>query len=128
MNDDEILRENPELEFIRQWAEAFERQQYEVALSILVRALSFAEKRNSDPFVEHFIKLRALTQARLALISADPSLTEANLREREAAEKLCSFCGRRTKEVLLMVAGAYAFICDQCIRICSDILASKRSQ
>ena len=34
----------------------------------------------------------------------------------------CSFCGKRQNEVLKLIAGPVAFICDECITLCVDIL------
>ncbi|MFZ0664532.1 MAG: ClpX C4-type zinc finger protein [Acidimicrobiales bacterium] len=36
----------------------------------------------------------------------------------------CSFCGRTEEEVKKLIAGADAFICDQCVAVCSEILAA----
>jgi len=35
----------------------------------------------------------------------------------------CSFCGKSQCEVLKLVAGPAAFICDECIELCRDIIA-----
>ena len=37
-------------------------------------------------------------------------------------EPVCSFCGKRQHEVLRMIAGIDAFICDECIMMCNDII------
>ena len=34
----------------------------------------------------------------------------------------CSFCGKSQHEVLRLIAGPEAFICDECIELCNDIL------
>ena len=34
----------------------------------------------------------------------------------------CSFCGKAQHEVKKMIAGPTVFICDECIKLCSDIL------
>lgn len=34
----------------------------------------------------------------------------------------CSFCCRHKNEVRRIIAGLYAFICDECILVCVDIL------
>jgi ClpX C4-type zinc finger len=34
----------------------------------------------------------------------------------------CSFCGKPKNEVLQLVAGPYAFICDECVLLCVGIL------
>lgn len=34
----------------------------------------------------------------------------------------CSFCGKSQNEVKKLIAGATAFICDECISLCSDVI------
>jgi transcription elongation factor Elf1 len=34
----------------------------------------------------------------------------------------CSFCGKSETQVRKMIAGAAAFICDECIRVCVEVL------
>ncbi len=34
----------------------------------------------------------------------------------------CSFCGKSQKEVNRLIAGSSIFICDECVRLCSDVL------
>ena len=36
----------------------------------------------------------------------------------------CSFCGKSQDEVNKLIAGTTAFICDECIHLCSDVLKS----
>jgi hypothetical protein len=35
----------------------------------------------------------------------------------------CSFCGKTQHQVAKLIAGPTVFICDECVRICVDILA-----
>src|SRR3954449_4648902 len=35
----------------------------------------------------------------------------------------CSFCGKGQREVGKLIAGPTVYICDECIKVCSDILA-----
>ena len=37
-------------------------------------------------------------------------------------EAACSFCGKSQSEVGRLIAGANAFICDECVAMCSDII------
>ena len=34
----------------------------------------------------------------------------------------CSFCGKSQKEVKKLVAGRGVYICNECIKVCSNIL------
>jgi hypothetical protein len=76
----------------------------------------------------------------VALENKDPDLKagamswiETAIRERQDAEGdrkrerpvlECSFCGQREPEVRL-VAGAKAFICDGCVKMCTEIFATE---
>lgn len=40
----------------------------------------------------------------------------------------CSFCGKKQHEVLKLIAGPMAFICDECINLCLDILKEDSKQ
>lgn len=35
----------------------------------------------------------------------------------------CSFCGKSAANVAKLIAGPGVFICDECVRLCDDILA-----
>ncbi len=37
----------------------------------------------------------------------------------------CSFCGKRQDEVKKLVAGPMVYICDECVELCSDIVAAE---
>src|ERR1700730_18018602 len=37
----------------------------------------------------------------------------------------CSFCGKAQTEVKTLVAGPGVFICDECVRLCQQIIARK---
>jgi ATP-dependent Clp protease ATP-binding subunit ClpX len=39
----------------------------------------------------------------------------------------CSFCGKGQEEVRKLIAGPTAYICDECITLCNDIIAEERS-
>lgn len=39
----------------------------------------------------------------------------------------CSFCGKSQNEVNKLIAGTTAFICDECIHLCSDVLSKGKN-
>jgi len=41
---------------------------------------------------------------------------------------ICSFCGRNEEHVEKLISGPHAFICDKCVKLCSNILERKVSQ
>ena len=43
------------------------------------------------------------------------------------SELRCSFCGRSKRSATKIVAGPGVFICDQCIRLCNEVLDEERS-
>ena len=43
-------------------------------------------------------------------------------------QRKCSFCERQEAEVKKMIAGTDAYICNECVKYCSDILLEKKPQ
>ncbi len=39
----------------------------------------------------------------------------------------CSFCGKQRREVRKLISGPRVFICDECVRLCNDILAKEEA-
>jgi ATP-dependent Clp protease ATP-binding subunit ClpX len=44
-------------------------------------------------------------------------------RKEHPANLSCSFCGKGQREVRKLIAGPTVYICDECIRLCNDIIA-----
>jgi ATP-dependent Clp protease ATP-binding subunit ClpX len=42
-------------------------------------------------------------------------------------EPMCSFCGKLSREVRRLVAGPSAFICNECIDLCSEIMSDAKA-
>lgn len=42
-------------------------------------------------------------------------------------EPRCSFCGKRRRDVQKVIAGPGVFICDQCVRLCNEVLTEDRT-
>ena len=42
--------------------------------------------------------------------------------ERRGSDDKCSFCGRFQHQVRRLIAGQAAFICDECVATCSQVL------
>lgn len=40
---------------------------------------------------------------------------------------ICSFCGKAQNEVKKIVAGPSVYICDECVRLCNDIISGEGS-
>jgi hypothetical protein len=41
-----------------------------------------------------------------------------------SGENRCSFCGRSEPQVKRLIAGQGAFICDECVALCSEVLTA----
>ena len=46
-------------------------------------------------------------------------------RDDENDNLFCSFCGKNQKEVMKLIAGPAVYICDECIQLCSEIIAEE---
>ena len=46
-------------------------------------------------------------------------------REHQHGNLSCSFCGKSQREVRKLIAGPTVYICDECIRLCNDIIAEE---
>ncbi|QCI21187.1 ATP-dependent protease ATP-binding subunit ClpX [Buchnera aphidicola (Hyperomyzus lactucae)] len=48
-------------------------------------------------------------------------------KSKENSKKLlyCSFCGKNQKEVRKLIAGPTVYICDECVKLCNDILTEE---
>jgi ATP-dependent Clp protease ATP-binding subunit ClpX len=40
----------------------------------------------------------------------------------------CSFCGKLNSEVEILIAGPTVFICNECVDLCTGIIAIQRSE
>jgi len=68
---------------------------------------------------------------RVSRMLADFSLTgeapQVNLRSEASDRKCaCSFCGKASDDVAVLIAGPDQFICDECVEIGAAIVAEKR--
>lgn len=43
-------------------------------------------------------------------------------------EPTCSFCGKSREKAFVLIAGPACYICDECVDLCSDIVAENREQ
>ncbi|WP_407155959.1 ClpX C4-type zinc finger protein [Bradyrhizobium sp. STM 3557] len=41
---------------------------------------------------------------------------------------VCSFCGKAQVDVVQLIAGATGFICNECVRLCVQIIANKQPE
>ena len=64
----------------------------------------------------------AVARARDVRRSASKSMTEK--RKPDPAVLRCSFCNKAQEEVRKLIAGPAAFICNECVEVCLDIVAT----
>jgi ClpX C4-type zinc finger len=69
------------------------------------------------------------TRSSASSLAADPlpvrPLTEMSRPKAESPR--CSFCGKTSLEVLKLVAGPSALICDECVDICNTVIAEAKT-
>ena len=46
-------------------------------------------------------------------------------RPRPSGPLRCSFCGKAEAEVAKLIAGQAGFICDECVRVCTGLIAGE---
>lgn len=91
---------------------------------VRVRCLELTARHMRAPWqfsdvvrVSHMLSVFSLTgeapQVNIRLASADKHCA-------------CSFCGKASNEVLILIAGPDQFICDECVGLCAGIVAEKR--
>lgn len=51
-----------------------------------------------------------------------------SLKKGKSGALYCSFCGKGQEEVRKLIAGPTAYICDECITLCNDIIAEELSE
>ena len=47
-------------------------------------------------------------------------------KKEKPGELHCSFCGKSQRQVQKLIAGPSAYICDECITLCTDIIAEEK--
>ena len=71
-------------------------------------AVSFSEADDADSLIEWLDKI----------------LVEVYREPEHGALVHCSFCGKSQGEVERLIAGPFAYICNECVGVCKDILES----
>ena len=54
-----------------------------------------------------------------------PARSSVSRREHAHGNLQCSFCGKGQRDVRKLIAGPTVYICDECIRLCNDIIADE---
>ena len=73
---------------------------------------------------EHPVRPRTLTDLLAGALRARVEEEESMARTRSANAARCSFCGKGRDQVTKLIAGPGVYICDKCIELCNEVLAS----
>jgi hypothetical protein len=92
-------------------------------LESIVRACRSIEQLAPDNLDEQRLLLQGIEQVvKKALGVVD----EEDPRGQARPAPCCSFCGKTQAEVTKLIAGPSATICDECIRLCDEIIAEEK--
>lgn len=117
-------------EYIQASGEAIIKKDYNAAFSFLKKGIETAK----DEFSEEGRYTRLIVELMGVIVLLEGSLKETlshqwiekkDTAPKEMGKEKCSFCGKLRSEVLIVVAGPSVFICNECIKLCSDIVAEK---
>jgi hypothetical protein len=119
---------SPELKYILECSKALADKRYEEAMLIFQKGLVESEQQADRIRVSELITLLRFLLLEIELnLGADFAVRwrkMAELPAQKTEEPNCSFCAKKQSEVLKIIAGHGAFICDECIRRSLDILIS----
>lgn len=107
-------------EYIRRWADAMEKEQYDSALSALDEGLQTATKEDNSEDISRYTNLKEFTHGMVRTLTAH--------KERKSATLYCSMCGKGETDGCILVAGAECVICDECIKICVGVVDAQRRE
>jgi hypothetical protein len=114
------LNPPPTSEYIRRWADAIEKEQYDSALSILDEGLQTATRENNAEEINQYTNLKRYTHEMVEILTSH--------KERKSAILYCSMCGKGEADGCILVAGAECVICDGCIKICVGVVDTQRRE
>ena len=115
---------SPGFDYINPCFQALSERRYGEAVRLLQQGLSqhlaAPEQIDSTALVKHLHALVSYLEFRL---EEDFTGEGSKSDQPKSAERRCSFCGKRQSEVTRLIAGPGVFICDECVNVCSEVLA-----
>ena len=51
----------------------------------------------------------------------------AEMKRRDGSDLRCSFCNKSQRDVKKLIAGPSVYVCDECVEICNEIIADRKS-
>lgn len=117
-------------EFFAEGTAALARQEYEQALNIFKDGLinEYVHRSESGDKKLWFAFYATVELLEHQLRKAYGESWERKIPKLEITSRdlACSFCGKRQLEVVQLIAGANAYICDGCVTTCNEILAERQ--
>ena len=92
-------------------------------LNSIVRACRSIEQLAPENLDEQRLLLQGIEQV---VSKALGVVDQENPRDQDRPALCCSFCGKTQAEVTKLIAGPSAFICNECVRLCSEIIAEEQ--
>ena len=96
--------------YLSNWDKAIQERHYEEALSAAIKGYLIAKDVDDGPHKLGFLGILRLSIHNLI----DPAESDQIVR--------CSFCGKTENSVKKVIASANAFICNECVDLCNQIL------
>ena len=101
-----------------------EDERYEKAFESILKDIRIAKDQNDYRKVKRLVNY-LMSVTKLIIGETEQEDRSPDKSKNEVTQRImiyCSFCGKKKNEVLKMIAGPSAFICNECINLCQDIL------
>ena len=123
MTGDNSRKSDQDFSYVDNTLHAFYEGRYRDGITILRDALEQQVQRGEPIDVKELVKHTTTALSYLEFRLEDES-PESKINSHNETERRCSFCSKKQNEVAKLIAGPDVFICDGCIKACSEILAS----
>jgi hypothetical protein len=111
-------------------ADLVSEQRYGAALKMFQRAatkfLAAKISPNRSEIARQLLQIGAALEESLS--KAYGAQWDSHVPRHAEEEASCSFCGKEAGEVAKLIAGPAVHICDECVKLCGDILAEETAQ
>jgi hypothetical protein len=108
-------------------ADLVSEQRYGAALKMFQRAATkFLESKispNRNEIARQLLQIGAVLEETLS--QAYGARWDSHVPKVSEKEANCSFCGKKADEVQKLIAGPAVHICDECVKLCGDIVAEE---
>jgi hypothetical protein len=126
MKTDESSEPHPEFRLFAGSEVALREQCYREALETLqkelIQAIKIADQLDSSRVLQSFLSIVIMLEMNLERAYGERWEELIPKISQEAETLRCSFCDKTQKEVTKLIASATAYICNECIDICNEII------